>query len=186
MLEAAEQRIGRFAGPAAERELRLALGDPHEADQLELVVVVEGPAQELEFPVRPAAHIQHAIRPAAAIDHDQPLVVGRRCVVSRLRIGRSIGRRHAYLVKTHAVALGPELKSAPTAGSSSPAIPPVCDCDLLAFLVDQLGDDDWPAKPLLAMSARTVTGADSKLVWLTETPATDTSGGASSSPTTTG
>ena len=54
------------------------LGDPHQADQLEFVVLGQRAAQELELPIRPAADIEHAVRPAAAIDDDLPLVVRER------------------------------------------------------------------------------------------------------------
>ncbi len=78
MLEAAEERIGRFLGMAAERELRLALRDSHQADEFELIVVRQCAAEELEFPIGPAAQIEHAIRPAAAIDDNLPFVVRER------------------------------------------------------------------------------------------------------------
>ena len=64
--------------PAQERELGLLLGDPHQAHQLHLVVLGDGPAEELEFPVGPAGDVEHAVRPAAAIDRRQAAVVGQR------------------------------------------------------------------------------------------------------------
>ena len=78
MLEAAEQWICRFVGVAAERKLRFAAGDAHQADELELFVVGQRAAQELELPIGPAAYIEHAVRTAAAIDDDLPFVVGER------------------------------------------------------------------------------------------------------------
>ena len=62
----------------AEVELRLATGDPDQADELDLLVFLEGAAEELEFPVGPPAHVEHPVGPTPLIDDDQPAVVGER------------------------------------------------------------------------------------------------------------
>ena len=90
MLEAAEEWICRFVGVAAEGELRLAAGDAHQADKLELIVVGQRAAEELELPIRPAADVEHAVRTAAAIDDDLPFVVRERGFG---RLGRTAGAR---------------------------------------------------------------------------------------------
>ena len=55
--EAAEERVARFARPPDEFELRLAFGDPNQADQLNLLVLRQRAIQEFVFPVRPARDI---------------------------------------------------------------------------------------------------------------------------------
>ena len=74
--KATEQGIGALAGPAAEVELGLSLGDPQHAHQADLFVFVQGPAEEFEFPVGPAGHVQHMVRSAAAIHGKAAAVVG--------------------------------------------------------------------------------------------------------------
>src|SRR5690242_13438361 len=76
--EAAIERVGAFAGSPAERELRLLLGDPHEPDEIHLVVFLQSAANELELPIRPARDVEHAVRPAAAIDRGQAAIVDER------------------------------------------------------------------------------------------------------------
>src|SRR5882724_11331422 len=66
--KAAKERVGSLAAAAQERELWLALGDSHQAAQIDLVVLLDRSPQEFEFPIGPAADIEHAIGPAAAID----------------------------------------------------------------------------------------------------------------------
>ena len=78
MIEPVEQRAGRLGALAAKVELGLAPGDAHQADELDLFVFLEGPAQELELPVGASAHVEHPVRPAPLIDDDQPAVVGER------------------------------------------------------------------------------------------------------------
>ena len=64
MVEPVERGAGRPGALAAEVELRLATGDPHQADELDLLVVCERAAQELELPVGPPAHVEHPVGPA--------------------------------------------------------------------------------------------------------------------------
>ena len=56
--------------------LATTAGDPQEADELNLLIVVQGAAEELELPVRPAAHVKHAVGAAALVDDEEPAVVG--------------------------------------------------------------------------------------------------------------
>ena len=71
----------------AEVELRLAAGDPHQADELDLFVVLERAAEELELPVGTAADVEHPVGPAPLVDDDEPAVVGERL------LARAPGRR---------------------------------------------------------------------------------------------
>ena len=93
------------------------LGDADEADQLDLIIGVEGPAQELEFRVGSAADVEDPIRPAALVDDHQPAVIGRG-LLARCRVAaRFTGPRllvpgeGADAVEAESLLLGPELES---------------------------------------------------------------------------
>ena len=85
VVEPVEEGAGRPGARAAEVELRLAAGDPHQADELDLLVVVDGPAEELELPVGPPAHVEHPVGPAPLVDDDEPAVVGERLLARSRR-----------------------------------------------------------------------------------------------------
>ena len=100
--EAPEERVARFAGPPDEFELRLAFGDPNQADQLNLLVLRQCAIQEFVFPVRPARDIQNAIRPAAAVHDQDPTVVGQRGLRGSLWLVELVQfalRRNAQAIK---------------------------------------------------------------------------------------
>ena len=78
VVEAVEEGRGRPPPGGLEVELRLPLRDPEQADQADLLVLADGPAEELELPARPAADVEDPVRPGPLVHHDQPPVVGRR------------------------------------------------------------------------------------------------------------
>ena len=89
VVEPVEERARSSAvAGVSEVELRLAPGDPQQADELDLLVLVDGPAEELELPVGPAAHVEHPVGAAPLVDDDEPAVVGQR-LLARSRIRRS-------------------------------------------------------------------------------------------------
>ena len=83
----AEQRVGRLATAASKLELRLPFRNTDQSHQVDLGVILQGPAQELELPVRPAGDIKHAVRSASAIYQCQSAVVGKGGL---LRFGRFV------------------------------------------------------------------------------------------------
>src|SRR5206468_9144764 len=100
--EAAKERIARFTGPPDELKLRLAFGDPNQANQLDLLVLRQRAIEEFVFPVRPARDIQNAIRPAAAVHNQHPAVVGQRGLRGSLwlvELVEFILRRNAQAIK---------------------------------------------------------------------------------------
>ena len=78
--EAAKEGIAGFAAAPAEIEFGLAQRDPHQADELHLVILLERAVEEFVFPVRPAGNVEHPIRPLAAINRQHPAVVEQRCL----------------------------------------------------------------------------------------------------------
>ncbi len=78
MIETIEQRTGRLRARTAEVEFGLTTGDPHQADQLDLFILIDRPAQEFEFPVGPPAHVEHTVRSTLLVDDYEPAVVGKR------------------------------------------------------------------------------------------------------------
>ncbi len=76
VVEPVEEGRGRPGPARLEVELGGPAGDPDQADELDLAVLGQGPAEELELPVGPAAQVEHPVRPAPLVHHDQAGVVG--------------------------------------------------------------------------------------------------------------
>ena len=92
-----------------------AAGDPQQADELDLLVVVECPAQELELPVGPAADVEHPVRPAPwSTTTSRPLLASVCSPEAAMSIsfsgdlGRS--RERADSVEAEPLAVGTELE----------------------------------------------------------------------------
>ena len=180
VVEAVEQRAGRPVAGGLEVELRLPAGDPEQADELDLLVVVQGAAEELELPVGPAADVEHAVGPASLVDDDEPAVVGERLLA---RAGSDLAPRGLLLLgggeDADRVEVTPRLsgrnwKRKLKGFASSRGVASWRSTSLPASSITAATIDS-PAKPTAATSARRTTGADSKFVWLIETSRTPTS-----------
>src|SRR5205814_1305587 len=62
----------------AKGELRFAVGDANEANELRLVIGLHRTVEVFVFPIWAPAHVQQSIRPRAAIHGDDALIVGQR------------------------------------------------------------------------------------------------------------
>ena len=78
-----EQGAGRLGARVAKIEFRLTAGDTDQSNELDLVVFLDRPVEEFEFPVRPPTDIEDPLLAAPLIDDEQPLVVGERLFVRR-------------------------------------------------------------------------------------------------------
>ena len=113
VIEPGEEGRGRAAAGRLEVELGLTLGDPDQGDEVHLLVLADGPLEELEFPTGPPTDVEDPVRPFPLVDHDEAVVVGQGLLVARLPLGRARRRdgRGVDPVKLDPLGVGAKLEA---------------------------------------------------------------------------